>query len=301
MPVSDILDSTIYHEERGEGPDFVFLHGNPTSSYVWRNVLPALEGMGRLLAPDLIGMGRSGKPDIAYGFDDHAHYLAAWIDKVVSGDVVLVGFDWGGALAMDWAARNPERIRGLVLMETIVRPYRWSDMAESARPRYEMLRRSGSGEAKVLDENFFIEQALRATTLRGLSDADLDVYRAPYPTRDSRLPLLQWPRAMPIEGEPQDVVARVEAYDRWLAESHDVPKLLLTFDGPPETLLIGPAEVEWCRANIVALEVVGCGPARHLVPEDQPQAIADAIYGWSVRHGLSAVPTAAAQLENRET
>ena len=107
MPVTEILDSTIFHEERGEGPAFVFLHGNPTSSHVWRNVLPAVEGAGRLLAPDLIGMGKSGKPDIAYSFDDQARYLAAWLDAVTPGDVVLVGFDWGGALAMDWAARNP--------------------------------------------------------------------------------------------------------------------------------------------------------------------------------------------------
>jgi haloalkane dehalogenase len=286
MPVTAILDSTIFHQEHGEGPAFVFLHGNPTSSHVWRNVLPGLETSGRLLAPDLIGMGKSGKPDIAYTFDDHARYLAAWLDTVVPGDVVLVGFDWGGALAMDWAVRNADRVRGLVLMETIIKPYRWSDMAPGARPRYEALRGSGTGEAKVLDENFFIEQALRLTTLRGLSDEDLEIYRQPYTTRESRIPLLQWPRAMPIEGEPRDVVERVEAYDRWLAESADVPKLLLTFDGSPETLLVGPEMVDWCGANIASLEIIGCGPAKHLVPEDQPEAIAAAIADWSLRHGL---------------
>lgn len=294
MPVSTILDSTIFHEERGEGPAFVFLHGNPTSSYVWRKVLPALKGMGRLLAPDLIGMGGSGKPSIAYSFDDHARYLAAWLDTVAPSNVVLVGFDWGGALAMDWAARNPERVRGLVLMETIVRPYRWSDMAPGARPRYEALRTLGIGEAKVLDENFFIEQALRLTTLRGLDDADLGVYRQPYPTRESRIPLLQWPRAMPIEGEPHDVVDRVEAYGRWLAQSVDVPKLLLSFDGSPDTLIVSPDLVDWCRANVASLDVVGCGPAKHLVPEDQPEAIATAISDWGLRHGLSAEPALAA-------
>lgn len=298
MPVSKILDSTMFHDERGEGPSFVFLHGNPTSSHVWRNVLPALAGLGRLLAPDLIGMGKSGKPDIAYTFDDHARYLLAWLDDVAPGEVVLVGFDWGGALAMDWAARHPDRVRGLVLMETIVRPYRWADMAPGARPRYAALRAAGTGEAKVLDENFFIEQALRLTTLRGLSDIDLDIYRQPYLTRESRIPLLQWPRAMPIEGEPREVVARIEAYDDWLADSGDVPKLLLSFDGSPETLLIGPEMVAWCQANIGALEVIGCGPARHLVPEDQPEAIAAAIADWSLRHGLAAV-SAPAALRNK--
>jgi haloalkane dehalogenase len=285
MPITNVLGSTIFHEERGEGPAFLFLHGNPTSSHVWRNVLPPLDGLGRLLAPDLIGMGRSGKPDIAYTFDDQARYLSSWIEALGLDDLVLIGFDWGGTLAMDWAAQHAGRVRGLVLMETIVRPYRWSDMAAGARPRYETLR-GPAGEAKVLDENFFIEQALWLTTLRGLDDADLEIYRQPYPTRESRIPLLQWPRAMPIEGEPRDVVERVEAYDRWLAESMEVPKLLLTFDGSPETLLIGPDMVDWCRANIAALDVVGCGPAKHLVPEDQPQAIAAAICDWSIRHRL---------------
>lgn len=299
MPVTKILDSTIFHEERGEGPAFVFLHGNPTSSYVWRNVLPALDGVGRLMAPDLIGMGKSGKPPIGYTFDDQARYFAAWFDALGLDDVVLVGFDWGGALAMDWAARHPGRVGGLVLMETIIKPYRWSDMPAGARPRYEALRGARSGEAKVLDENFFIEQALRLTTLRGLDDADLDVYRQPYPTRESRIPLLQWPRAMPIEGAPRDVVKRVEAYDRWLAESADVPKLLLTFEGSPETLLIGPQMVDWCRANIASLDVVGCGPAKHLVPEDQPEAIAGAIANWSLRHDLAARPADAALRNNR--
>jgi len=299
MPVTAILGSTIFHEELGEGPAFVFLHGNPTSSYVWRNVLPQVEHIGRLLAPDLIGMGKSGKPDIAYSFDDHARYLAAWLDAVTPGDIVLVGFDWGGALAMDWAARNAGRVRGLVLMETIIKPYLWSDIAPSARPRYEALRGAGTGEVKVLDENFFIELALRATTLKGLSDADLDVYREPYPTRESRIPLLQWPRTMPIEGEPRDVVERVEAYDRWLAESTDVPKLLLTFAGSPETLLIHPDMVDWCRANIASLEVVGCGHAKHLVPEDQPAAIAGAIEEWSIRHGVGVGPGHAALRNKR--
>lgn len=299
MPLNEILDSTIFHEEQGEGPAFVFLHGNPTSSYVWRKVLPALEGIGRLLAPDLIGMGKSDKPKIAYRFDDHARYLAAWLDVVAPGDVVLVGFDWGGALAMDWAARHAGRVRGLVLMETIMKPYRWADMAPGARPRYEALRAAGTGEAKVLDENFFIEQALRLTTMRGLSDADLNVYRQPYPTRESRIPLLQWPRAMPIEGKPRNVVERVEAYDRWLSNSVDVPKLLLTFEGSPETLLVGPDIVAWCEANIAALEIANCGPAKHLVPEDQPEEIAAAIVDWSGRHDLAAPPVPAALRNNR--
>jgi haloalkane dehalogenase len=286
MPVIDVLGSTMFHEERGSGSPMVFLHGNPTSSYLWRHVLPKIGQPGRLLAPDLIGMGRSGKPDIAYRFDDHARYLDAWFDQLGLEDVVLVGHDWGGALAFDWAARHPERVRGVAFLETIIRPMAWTDFPAGARPRYEALRGPGTGETKVLDENFFIEQALRATVLNGLSDEDLDEYRKPYPTRDSRRPLLAWPRAMPIEGEPVDVVSRIEAYDAWLARSADVPKLLLTFDGSPEILLIGKDMIAWCAANIANLEIKSCGPARHVAPEDQPEAIAGAIVSWVDRHQL---------------
>jgi haloalkane dehalogenase len=282
MPVIDVLDSSIHYAEQGEGKPFVFLHGNPTSSHVWRNVTPAFGPEVRCLAPDLIGMGRSGKPDIDYSFADHARYLDAWFDALDLRDVVLVGHDWGGALAMDWAARHPDRVRGLVLMETIIRPLSWDDMP-GARPRYELLR-SAAGEVKVLDENFFIEQAIRLTIQKGISDADLDVYRQPYPTRGSRRPLLAWPRSMPIEGEPADVVERIEAYDRWLGESDDVPKLLLTFDGTAETLLVGPEIIDWCRENVANLDVRNCGPAKHIVPEDQPEAIAAAILEWVGRN-----------------
>jgi haloalkane dehalogenase len=288
-----VLDSTMFYEETGlqggkETP-IVFLHGNPTSSHVWRNVIPRV-GPGRRLAPDLIGMGRSGKPDIAYRFDDHARYLESWFDALALDGVVLVGHDWGGALAFDWAARHPHRVRGIAFMETIVRPMTWDDFPGAGRARYETLRGAGTGEAKVLDENFFIEQALRLTSLKGIADADLAVYAAPYPTRDSRRPLLEWPRATPINGEPPDVAARVNAYDRWLATSSSIPKLLLTFDGPPGTLMIGPQMSLWCSQQIASLEIENCGPARHIVPEDQPEAIGAAIARWIDRHQLRAGP-----------
>jgi haloalkane dehalogenase len=286
MPAIDVLDSTMFYEDDGAGTPFVFLHGNPTSSHLWRNVLPRIGEPGRLLAPDLIGMGRSGKPAVPYQFADHARYLDAWFDGLALDGVVLVGHDWGGALAFDWATRHPGRTRGVAFMETIVRPFTWDDFPGSSRPRLEALRAPGGGETKVLDENFFIEVALRATALSGLSEADLETYGAPYPTRETRLPLLQWPRALPIEGEPPDVVARVEAYDRWLARSGEVPKLLLTFDGSLETLLIGPELAAWCAANIAGLEIEGCGAAAHLAPEDQPEAIAAAIAAWADRHQL---------------
>jgi haloalkane dehalogenase len=274
MPSIDVLDSTIHYEREGDRP-LVYLHGNPTSSHVWRNVLPRTGG----LAPDLIGMGRSGKPDIAYRFTDHARYLDAWFDALGLEDVTLVGYDWGGALAFDWAARHPDRVRGVAFFETILKPLEWDEYPAVAQERFKAFRTPGTGERMVLEENVFITQALHATTLTELSDADYAVYAAPYPTPESRRPLLQWSRSSPIGGEPLDVLARVEAYDAWLATS-DVPKLLLTFDSSP-TLIIGAELTAWCEANIANLEVKACGPAGHLAPEDQPEAIAAAVAGWA--------------------
>jgi haloalkane dehalogenase len=275
MPSIDVLDSTIHYEREGDSP-FVYLHGNPTSSHVWRNVLPRTGG----LAPDLIGMGRSGKPEIRYRFDDHARYLDAWFDALELEDAILVGYDWGGALAFDWAARHPERVRGIAFFETILKPLEWDEYPAVAQERFKAFRTTGTGERLVLEENVFITQALHATTLNPLSDADYAAYAAPYPTPETRRPLLEWSRSSPIGGEPADTVARVEAYDVWLASSDDVPKLLLTFDSSP-TLLIGPELTAWCEANIANLKVKACGPAGHMAPEDQPGAIATAVAEWA--------------------
>jgi haloalkane dehalogenase len=285
MPSTPILDSTIYYRQSGEGLPFLFLHGNPASSYVWRNVTPHLGRDRFALCPDLIGMGQSGKPDLDYRFSDHARYLEAWIDTVAPDGVVLVGHDWGGALAMDWAARHPDRVRGIVLMETILRPMRWEDFPVAHRVRYETLRGT-AGETKVLDQNFFIEQALLATIHSGLSAEDHEVYRQPYPTRESRRPLLAWPREMPIEGKPADTIERINHYDAWLAASTGTPKLLLTFEGDDDTLMIGAKMIEWARENISSLERIACGAAGHVCPEDQPEAIGRAIADWADRHGL---------------
>ena len=284
MPAVDVLDSTMFYREAGAGTPMVFLHGNPTSSYLWRKVMP-LVGPGRLLAPDLIGMGDSGKPAIEYKLADHARYLDAWFESMGLDRVILVGHDWGGVLAFDWAARHPGRTLGVAFLETIMRPLAWAEFPESARSFFTSLRTPGAGEAMALEQNVFIEQALSAGVRTGLVAGDLAAYRKPYPTPQSRRPLLAWARSMPLDGEPQDVVASVEAYDRWLASSPDVPKLLLTFD-PGPGMMIGPDLADWCRRHISALEVAACGPAGHHAPEDQPAAIAAAIAAWADRHGL---------------
>jgi haloalkane dehalogenase len=284
MPTIEVLDSTMSYVDAGSGVPLVFLHGNPTSSYVWRHVMRYLEGPGRRLAPDLIGMGNSGKPPIGYRFADHARYLDAWFDALALDEVVLIGYDWGAALAFDWAARHPERTLGIAFMEAIVRPGSWSDLNEQAQQRFKEFRTPGVGEALILDQNLFIEEALPRTVASGLGDEDLDVYRKPYATAASRLPLLQWPRELPFDGEPADVVERVQGFDGWLAHSVDVPKLLITFEPGPGTM--AQAVVDWCQDNIARLEVRRCGLAGHHAPEDQPEAIATALGAWADGHQL---------------
>ncbi|MEV4168499.1 haloalkane dehalogenase [Nonomuraea sp. NPDC049709] len=285
MPELDVLDSAMYYEDAGEGVPFVFLHGNPASSRLWRNVLPGVARPGRrLLAPDLIGMGRSGKPDVPYRMDDHARYLDAWFDVLGLDGVVLVGHDWGGALAFDWAARHPERVRAVAFMEAIVRGMSWDELGEGPRARAELIR-GPEGESLVLDRNFLVETAFTGGVLTSLSEEEMEPYLAPYPTRESRRPLLEWARSLPIDGEPADVAARLDGSGKWLASSDDVPKLLLTFDSSP-TLLGGEAMAAWCAENIAALETEHCGPAGHHAPEDRPEEIAAAITSWAARHGL---------------
>lgn len=284
MPTTTVLDSTMFHRELGSGRPIVFLHGNPTSSHLWRHVMPAV-GAGRRLAPDLIGMGRSGKPDVGYAFDDHTRYLDAWFDALDLDEVVLVGHDWGGALAFDWAARHPGRVRGLAFLETIVKPMAWEEFPAAGRDLFRSIRTPGVGETMVLDKNAFLTELLPFTVASGLADEDLQVYLEPYPTPESRRPLLQWPRSMPLGGEPADVVARIERYDAWLAASPDVPKLLLAFEPGPGAM-IGPELVEWCAANIAGLEIEHFGPAGHHAPEDQPESIATAVRDWAERHEL---------------
>jgi haloalkane dehalogenase len=285
MPIAHVIDSTMTYQDTGAGVPLIFLHGNPTSSHLWRHVLPAVGGSGRKLAPDLIGMGDSGKPDIAYTFDDHARYLDAWFDALELDRVVLIGHDWGGALAFDWAARHPGRVRGVAFTETIVKPMCWNEFPEGGRELFRSIKTPGVGEAMMLDQNLFID-ILPGSVVNPLSEVDLDVYRAPYPTRESRRPLLQWARSMPLGGQPADVVATVERYDEWLTTTPDVPKLLLTFLPGPGSML-EPSVIAWCATNIAAIEIAEHDViAGHHTPEDQPELIATTVASWLDKHQL---------------
>jgi haloalkane dehalogenase len=236
------------------------------------------------VAPDLIGMGRSGKPDIAYRFADHSRYLDAWFEALNVDGVTLVGHDWGGALGFDWACRHPGRVRGVAFMETIVRPLTWDDWPAWARDMFRAFRRPGEGEELLLDRNFFVEGVFPHSVKRTLSEEELDVYRAPFTERASRLPILVWPREIPIDGTPADVVRRIETYDAWLESSAEVPKLLLTFD--PGAIMTPPT-IRWCQDHVAALEIERIGPGIHFVQEDNGPAIGAAIATWRQRHGLT--------------
>jgi haloalkane dehalogenase len=284
MPDVSVHGTFMHYEEEGAGPAFVFLHGNPGSSRLWREVIPRV-GRGLKLAPDLIGMGQSGKPDIPYLFADHARYLDAWFDALALDRVVLVGHDWGGALAFDWATRHPARVAGIAFTESIVKPLNSGDLSPQARKRAETIRDARAGEELGLDTDGLVRQAFTKGVLTSVAAGDLQAYLAPYPTRESRRPLLAWARQMPIDGEPAELVERIEAFDAWLASSGEVPKLLMTFEGSP-TLLITRDIAAWCADNMAALETVACGQAGHHAPEDQPEAIAAAISAWADHRGL---------------
>jgi len=263
----------------GEGDAIVFLHGNPTSSYLWRNVMPHCEGLGRLVACDLIGMGDSDKlPDSGpqrYTYGEQRDYLFALLDQLDLGErVVLVLHDWGSALGFDWACRHRDRVQGIAYMEAIVAPVTWADWPENARRVFQGFR-SPAGEEMVLDKNTFVERVLPASVMRPLSEAEMAAYRAPFarPGEDRR-PTLTWPRQIPIEGEPPEVVKVVEDYAAWLAAS-PVPKLFINAE--PGSILTG-RQRELCRRWPGQREVTVKG--YHFIQEDSPDEIGQAVAGF---------------------
>lgn len=271
-----LLGTEMAYVDSGRGDPIVLLHGNPTSSYLWRNVIPHLSSLGRCLAPDLIGMGDSGKSSTgSYRFVDHSKHLDAWFDAVgIREKVTLVVHDWGSALGFHWAHRNLRAIKGIAYMEAIVRPLTWSDWPGDARRMFEGLR-GDSGEEMILQRNLFVETILPRSIIRKLSDEEMDVYRRPYrEPGESRRPTLTWPREIPIDGEPPDVTSIVKAYSEWLAKS-PVPKLLIVAE--PGAILRG-AQLEFCRKWPNQREVSIKG--NHFIQEDSPHEIGEAIASW---------------------
>lgn len=265
--------------EAGEGDPIIFQHGNPTSSYLWRNVMPHLEGMGRLIAPDLIGMGDSEKlspsgPD-SYRFVEHREYWQGLLETLgVTENVTLVIHDWGSALGFDWANTHRDQVKGIAYMESIVMPVTWDDWRDEMRPVFQGLRSPG-GEEMVLQKNIFVERMLPGAIIRDLTEAEMTVYRKPYLTPgEDRRPTLTWPREIPLSGEPADVVAIVQAYADWLPTS-DVPKLFVNCD--PGAILTG-RQRDFARTFANQKEVTVKG--NHFCQEDSPDEIGQAVADW---------------------
>lgn len=275
----EVLGKRMAYVELGAGDPIVFQHGNPTSSYLWRNVMPHVQHLGRCLAVDLIGMGDSDKlensgPD-RYTFVEHRRYFDAALEALgVTENVTLVIHDWGSALGFDWANRHRDRVKGICYMEGIVRPVTWAEWPEAARGVFQGFR-SPAGEEMVLKKNTFVERVLPGSILRTLSEAEMDVYRRPFlEPGEGRRPTLTWPRQIPIEGEPADVVAIAQSYADWLATS-SVPKLFVNAE--PGAILVGPQR-EFCRRWPNQTEVTVRG--NHFLQEDSPDEIGAAIAAW---------------------
>ena len=271
-----INNKTMSYIDEGEGDAIVFQHGNPTSSYLWRNVMPYLEGQGRLIACDLIGMGDSEKltnsgPD-SYNYFEHRDFLFTLLEELNIGkQVVFVIHDWGSALGFDWSFQNQDRVQGIAYMEGIVKPVTWDEWPENATKVFQGFR-SEAGESMVLDKNIFVERVLPSSIMRELSEEEMDEYRRPFlnPGEDRR-PTLSWPRQIPIQGEPKEVVEVVENYSKWLSSS-DLPKLFINAD--PGSILTGKQR-EFCRSWPNQEEVTVKGT--HFMQEDSPDEIGKAV------------------------
>ena len=268
------------YREAGEAvaPVALFLHGNPTSSYLWRNILPHVAPVTHCIAPDLVGFGNSSKPDIGYRFFDHVDYLDAFIEALGVRSAYLVAQDWGAALAFHLAARRPDFVRGLAFMEFIAPVPRWEDFhrVPAARELFRKFRAAGEGEALILEGNAFIERVLPGASARKLTDEEWAAYRAPFPTPESRRPMLALPRDLPIEGEPADVERVLEIALAALANS-TYPKLL--FAGDPGTL-ISPAFAAEFAAKLGPVALVQLPSGTHNLQEDHPEAIGRSVAGW---------------------
>jgi haloalkane dehalogenase len=268
--------------ESGTGDPIVFQHGNPTSSYLWRNIMPLVADRGRCIAVDLIGMGDSDKladsgPD-RYSYAEHRDFLfKAWAALGVRDRVTLVIHDWGSALGFDWASQHPDRVRGIVYMEAIVTTLNWNDWPDGGRDIFRAFR-SDAGETIVLDKNVFVERVLPSSVIRGLSDDEMAEYRRPFANAgEDRRPTLSWPRQIPLDGEPEDVVNVVDRYAAWLMQS-DIPKLFINAD--PGSILVG-RQREFCRSFPNQTEVTV--PGLHFIQEDSPAEIGTAIADWMKR------------------
>lgn len=274
----DVLGKQIAYVEMGEGDPIIFQHGNPTSSYLWRNILPQLQGLGRCIAMDLIGMGDSEKLEdegnMTYSYNTHKKYFDGFLDAIgVESNATLVIHDWGSALGFDWANDYPEKVKAICYMEGIVQSMEWEDWNEDAKGIFQGFR-SPAGEEMILEKNLFIEAVLPGSILRKLSDAEMNEYRRPFNDKKSRRPTLDWPRQIPLENDPPEICKIVDSYSQWMAENN-IPKLFINAE--PGAILIGKQR-EFCRTWKNQKEVTVKGS--HFIQEDSPNEIGNAIFDW---------------------
>ena len=269
--------SSMHYVESGVGDPIVFLHGNPTSSYLWRNVIPHLSPLGRCVAPDLIGMGRSSKPEIEYRFFDHVRYIEGFLETLGLRDITLVIHDWGSALGFDYAMRHPKNIKAIAFLEAILMPLPdFQAFPDGMREMFRAFRSPDQGRKLIIDQNIFIERVLPNAILRKLSEEEMNRYREPFLEPKSREPLWRWPNEIPVGGKPADVEAVVTDYNLKLQQS-EIPKLLLY--ATPGAVLTAPL-VEWCRRSLKNLAAVNVGAGVHYLQEDQPHEIGQAVASW---------------------
>jgi haloalkane dehalogenase len=272
----DVLGSKMHYVDEGEGDPILFLHGNPMSSYLWRNVIPYAVPHGRAIAVDLIGMGKSDKPDLDYRFVDHARYLDAFIEALGLTNITLVIHDWGSGLGFHYAHRNPDNVRGIAFMEAIARPSSWKDANPMEKFLFRRMRHPRKGDRMNMDKNFFVKRVVPMMTKRKLTDAEKAAYAAPYPDRASRKPVAVWPREIPFDGDPSDVHGVVSGYWDWL-QSSQMPKLML--HASPGVIIKKDLAAE-LQEKLPNLTSVHIGKGAHYVQEDQPDAIGEALSAW---------------------
>lgn len=276
----EVLGSKLHYVDEGSGDPILFLHGNPTSSYLWRNIIPYLTRLGRCIALDLIGMGKSDKPDIEYRFFDHVNYVEGFIEKLGLQNITLVLHDWGSALGFHYARRHESNVKGLAFMEAVLMPIpSWDAMPEDGRQLFQAFRTPEVGWDMIVNQNVFVEQVIPNMVARKLTEAEMNRYREPFKNPASRKPVWRWPNEIPIAGEPADVVEAVEVYNQWLQKT-ELPKLL--FHGTPGGALPAPL-VEWCRQNLKNLKTVDIGPGIHYLQEDNPHLIGAELATWYSR------------------
>ena len=272
------MGKQIAYVEMGEGDPIIFQHGNPTSSYLWRNIMPQLQSLGRCIAMDLIGMGDSEKLEdegnMTYSYAVHKKYFDGFLAELgIKNNATLVIHDWGSALGFNWAYDNPERVKGICYMEAIVKSMQWVDWNEDARGIFQGFR-SPAGEEMILKKNLFIEAVLPGSILRKLSDEEMNEYRRPFSEEKSRQPTLDWPRQIPLENDPPEICETVDSYSQWMAKN-DLPKLFINAE--PGAILIGKQR-GFCRTWKNQKEVTVKGS--HFIQEDSPDEIGNAIFDW---------------------